>query len=250
MKKKHEGSKEMNLAVLVSIFSKLEPQVIVSIISIAVSVILVIWQLNRNAKLHLKTALSDKRPLIIASVYPNMDFGCTQKKRSNFTRYIAKTLIYKYEESRTAKQQNYTFLRIRNESDNHAHNVEIKFSYKRKNCTSTLKHPYTINIIASFTEYMFILPLPENISYLDEYKIDITYYSIAGEKINYCCSYINDSENKAVNIYKGTYPKCIIFKTKTFKLSVFADIIETIEIDKSQAKRSILIKKNLKNEVR
>ena len=236
----------MNLAIWFLIDSKLDLEVIVSIISIVVSVILVMWQLSRNATLHLKTALSDKRPLIIASLYPNMDFDCKEKKRTNFTRYIAKTLFY--EEARKTKQKNYTFLRIRNESDNHAHNVEIKYSYKINDYRSTLKVPYTINIIASFTEYMFLLPLPEDITYLDEYKVDITYYSIAGEKLEYCCSYIGDFKEKVANIYKGTYPNNFFGETDTFELSVFSDIIETIETEKSQTKRKILVKEYSKSE--
>lgn len=219
-------------------FLKLEPQVIIEIIatlvqviSILVSVILVIVQLNRNANLHLKSLLSDKRPLIIASLYPNMDFECKNKTRSSFKRYIAKTLYYRNEAANQNKQESYAFFRIRNESNNHAHNVKISFRYIIENNSISFKEPFTINIIAAFTEYLFFIPLPENCTnceYLDEYKVDITYYSIAGEKIEYCCSYVGDSKQKVVNIYNGTY-KGFFGEKNTFDLFVPADIIETIE---------------------
>ena len=133
---------------------------ILSLLSVIVSVVLVVIQINNNAGEQLKAALAQNRPLIIASMYSHMDLEGKRKCRKNFTRYITKTSAYKaaLAESKENGEQKYSFLRIRNESDNHAHGVKIGLRVENRKNHQCFEEEYTINIIASFCEYLIIVP--------------------------------------------------------------------------------------------
>lgn len=206
--------------------------VAVSITSIIVSVFLVIYQMNKNATEQLKTSFSRKRPIIIASVYPNMDLAAAKKRRANFTRYVAKTKTYKHllEQKDTDTETGHTFFRIRNESDYHSYAVKIRINIKNHSTGAQFTDEYTFNMIASFCEYMLLVPEEyTNNNYIDEYSVEISYLSISGESMNYTCRYSADTQ-KVLNRYAGTYTIKGRKKINTFDLETYSDITETIEV--------------------
>ena len=206
--------------------------VFVSIVSVVVSVLLVIYQINKNATEQLKSSFAQKRPIIIASVYPNMDLNATKKRRANFTRYVAKTKTYIHllEGSSTDTDGKYTFFRIRNESDYHSYAVKIRINIKNNSTGAQFTDEYSFNMIASSCEYMLLVPEEyTNNNYIDEYSVEITYLSISGETMNYTCQYSNDTQ-KVLNRYEGTYAVRGRKKLKTFGLETYSDITETIEV--------------------
>ncbi len=210
---------------------------IISIVALLVSIIIAIFQMKSSTTEQIKTALSQKRPLIIGSMYAHMDLKGKNRMRKNFTRYITKTAAYKEQLKKHLETQegfdeenNYAFVRIRNESDNHAHGVKIKIHITNTKTNTSFFQEYTINIIASFCEYMIFVPqyIMQG-DFFDKYKIEVTYSSVAGEKISYTCEYDSLGGELVVNKYKGIYAKNKFNTIATFSLVSEANSLETIE---------------------
>lgn len=152
---------------------------------------------------------------------------------TNFTRYIAKTPKYKILSANSDDQDHHTFFRIRNESNNHAHGVKIKLSAKNNQSCKCFKEEYKVNIVASFCEYLFIVPSEYmHGDFFDEYYVEVHYSSISGEEIKYICEYDRKNGEFVSNHYEGRYRR--IKKKKvmnTFNLHTQSDSLETIEIN-------------------
>lgn len=203
---------------------------IVPIISIIVSVLLVIVQINKNANEQLKASLAENRPLIIASIYGRMDMEGRSKRREKFTRYIVKTPLYQeFIEKNKGQKQECAFLRVRNESESHAHGISINLQISDEK-GKVFQQEYTINMIASFSEYLFFVPKELKFGdYFYKFKVVVSYSSISGERIHYVCEY-NHQNNHISNVYEGKYKIRDTHMMKTFELQTLADSLETIEI--------------------
>ncbi len=186
------------------------------------SCFIAIFTFKRSASSSLNERLSHTRPIIIASIFDNMDLNANSSKRTEFRRYVLQYNTYlQYKEyvnecqKEMEKAEIYSFFRIRNESNSYVLQYELRATVNGKDFLK-----YSDNSLCPMEEIFIFIPLDyKKMKKVYSASIIITYLSYSGEKIDYKYEYIfvpietQDTKNmKPIShSYRGKYEGKVTF---------------------------------------